>query len=648
MLYSEHLVCYACSHEYDYDNYIPRLIPSCRHSLCSNCLENLLSQPEPHLCPIDGKPLSATKQLQAFPINIPLKEMNQKDPQKPFCQTHGKDIEIICLTEKREICESCKEACLHQNHNLRPLDQIKTKIDRKIDDFQNIFNHCEKYPKLIQIMLEEEELNLTELVKSKFAELRETLEKREELLLAEIRHYAKTKRGRMNETLQKDIDLKRTLNEKIMALKNNPVDEKTLDILKETGCQAFSKTEFFLLKSYLQTFSTQKFKKKIDSFCTQMTSGIKQFQFPFSSQVFLQRMQLNFISVKNNQEVFTSNELVEFEKDAHKLLLSIKETATPSELPIEKLEEITELELNLMEYPNINLTAMWDQIILTISYLWQSLKKAVKLTIKFQAGPRQPKDLLYLLDCEFWDDRKVKTRCDISGIIDEPRLVELVSEVLPKLPDVKEIRLHLKWQNRISDRSIEALIKNHPATLNALNYFSFVLDGSLVTDQSISSLLSCLSALRVFKLHLWKTKITDETLKRFASSSLPNMKFLQHFEMSLIETAVTDDGVEPLFVPMENIRIFKLYLEQTKVTNQSIQAFSNITLPAMPFLEALEFNVRGTLITNDFLVQALSDLKTLNHFKLYLNQGVVIDSLNKLENLQDSPNKSILSRIFKK
>jgi len=252
----------------------------------------------------------------------------------------------------------------------------------------------------------------------------------------------------------------------------------------------------------------------------------------------------------------------------------------------------------------------------------------------------------HMFSSTFWNDKKVPMKVEITNSTEECRLAELFSVVLPRLGHVKKLNMQLRSRDKFTDRNIETLVNYNENTLKNLENFSLILDGHAVTDKSMMKLLTSLPSLKVFKLYLWRTKASDSSIEHFAQNALLEMKGLEHFELSLIGAKFTDQSICQLFVPMRYVRIFRLFLEQTEVTEKIMEAFIENTLFSMEGLEDFELRVRETKVVDENLGKLLSKMPAIGKFKVMLNSGSLLESQTELEEYNNGSKKSILKRIF--
>src|SRR5690349_21412384 len=90
--------CKICNYPYDQNEHVPRVIPTCGHTLCSACIRQLSPQMT-FECPFDkGKLTLKRRDLEEFPKNYALMdEVETLVFEK--CPKHGKPLEFVCKTD---------------------------------------------------------------------------------------------------------------------------------------------------------------------------------------------------------------------------------------------------------------------------------------------------------------------------------------------------------------------------------------------------------------------------------------------------------------------------------------------------------------------------------------------------------------------
>lgn len=191
---------------------------------------------------------------------------------------------------------------------------------------------------------------------------------------------------------------------------------------------------------------------------------------------------------------------------------------------------------------------------------------------------------------------------------------------------IKTLQLKFKYCN-IGDDSIYAFTSGMLPSTNMLESFDIHLGGKEIHDSSIATLLSSDSfkKLKIFKVDFCWTQISDISIKAFTDKTLPFMKKLESFCMNLAGTSVTDDGMALMFsTSLNNVKEFEMNLSDTKIGDASIIALTKWMLPSMKVLENFFLDIGGTLVTDESIVQMLSiNFQTVKQFTLCLSDQEV-------------------------
>lgn len=158
------LKCPICNEEYDSIIHVPKLLPTCNHTLCSQCINHKLSQNNNRLtCPIDLNLYENLYTSDSFQTNTTLLTLLTKT-ERPFssttpikksylrksssirtslkrqvslnrCSIHSLPLDVICMEEKIKICSQCALSSSHSMHTLLTDDEFMNQIDNLIDMF---------------------------------------------------------------------------------------------------------------------------------------------------------------------------------------------------------------------------------------------------------------------------------------------------------------------------------------------------------------------------------------------------------------------------------------------------------------------------------------------------------------------------------
>lgn len=202
----EELQCPRCLHEFDSQEHVPHMIPSCGHTICSLCVQSFLDSPETlneFICPEDKVPIQIQgKDLNSFPKNVILirlverkrtlangtfaedikststskttprksftpKKVESKEneenipptnqevhivakPEVPLnCPEHGRRLEIVCLDHKCRICTNCALFGQHKGHFVKTEEEVLKEITMRGECLIDMYDLVEKSQTLL-------------------------------------------------------------------------------------------------------------------------------------------------------------------------------------------------------------------------------------------------------------------------------------------------------------------------------------------------------------------------------------------------------------------------------------------------------------------------------------------------------------------
>jgi len=101
--------CGVCHQEYNSGTRVARVISFCAHSLCTQCISDILSKNTIFQCPFDKRQFNQPPQsADAFLVNYALQEVVEEELKYEYCAEHIEfKKKIICAQEKQMICGEC-------------------------------------------------------------------------------------------------------------------------------------------------------------------------------------------------------------------------------------------------------------------------------------------------------------------------------------------------------------------------------------------------------------------------------------------------------------------------------------------------------------------------------------------------------------
>ena len=169
MNYCDELKCPLCKIEYNEGENLPLLLINCGHTICSKCINTLLSENQnSFICQEDGTKYEGVS-ISSFPKNITLIKLIQKTnpivsspkltskstlmeslkkattrSQKKtlnVCPLHqNRNLEIICMDDRCKICTNCALFGNHKNHNIMNIEDFEKDIEMKSELLIDLFD----------------------------------------------------------------------------------------------------------------------------------------------------------------------------------------------------------------------------------------------------------------------------------------------------------------------------------------------------------------------------------------------------------------------------------------------------------------------------------------------------------------------------
>ncbi|CAG9323079.1 unnamed protein product [Blepharisma stoltei] len=214
--------CFKCSFEFDNHTRIPHILISCGHTICKLCINSLFSN-KSMLCP-QCNLVSLAPNIQAFPINLALIQIQTQKTCQNICKNHNKELEAFCNTDKKILCVSCILEDGHKSHEIFPISKAATKHREKLENIKNSVSQIEANILKEQDKLEKKQSsikNAQNKLLAEFSELyqsvREAVDSREKEIIQKITEDA--------ETMNIDVAEKKKLQKEMKGLIKKYQDE---------------------------------------------------------------------------------------------------------------------------------------------------------------------------------------------------------------------------------------------------------------------------------------------------------------------------------------------------------------------------------------------------------------------------------------
>jgi len=707
---SELFNCVLCSHEYDRTICIPKLIPSCSHTICLVCLTNHTKDGAPNVCPLDEVPFSETyNTCESLPTNLVLLQIleERQKLKGELCPIHEEAKNLVCLAENLRICRSCADFGKHKGHTIKHINDIKSEANKKREHLESLVNDFDNFQKSMNQLFEAEKKALVSHTKDAFTTIKECLEKEEEAACIEIDNFFAAGKSAINDRLEKDYSLREKMQAKIAELSTISVTDKFFKVLKE-------KVTPFGTHLESENFEKQaiEFKQKLKLALEVLSRSSVNCVNDFKSSVWPQKQTPVIRNIKiehyNNSMIQEVNNLVIGNLEDWLIISSEKNSKEGRHIPNEdECENTGRVSLELSK------SALSDEAVQTINSLWKQLEKLSEFKIDFSNGQITDREMpIFSLDN--LPDMKELVLLQINlhkCCIDESQIdkvvhnivvnaenikiltvdlgntklgdtgldIIIIKNIVPKLSGAKEFELSLQG-TQVTDKGIEKLFKSMEHKISNLKSFKINLADTSITPQSIAFFMKhlvphmgqletieiCLNdtkaldssfceslkeinqgwkSITTFILNIVNIGLTDENLNSIVWNLFPKLPKLENFQLNLSSNEeVTDSSVENLFLNLKDLKKLLLNFSSTKITDASVKAFVNHTLPNMGILEVFKLNLGHTQVTHSGITELLWRMKLVIKDVLKSLKGFTLD-LAGIETPQEGARSSFKARL---
>jgi len=590
------LTCALCLQPFNLLDRVPRILPNCGHTLCNHCLAKTLETSQPK-CPVEQTDLSLTN-LEDFPLNFLAKQLLEANVGWELCEVHDCKKEVVCLTDQCKVCVHCALFNGHRDHQLKHIMEIRNEFDLQKADLEAGLINLDNYSKEIETILEEKKQTMQKMVEDRYEELTFLLRMKKLGLLFELDSIFTKNKTKLIYSIGNDSPLRANILTKINNYKENPKDEDLFRMLEENLLDFNAKLDRVLLKS-----QAQELRQKLNDAVTVFGDSL------FAQLDSLTKLEFQVQPQYKAKPEENSNE--EISED-----VSTNLNASASCVKLESTLEFETcngyLEINTTSYTPRNIimdTEEWKKMkevrfkldkallleedIKTLEHIWSKLEQVrrIRIDASFQKNITD-EHLLPMFSIIFG---KLQTVCEIEinfeeSLVEDDSIIHVSEKVLTNAPSLKVFSLNLNATN-VTNKAIQALAESGLSSMKTLESFIFYCGNTQVSEECLTQVLTSLPNISHFELGLSCSNIGDRGLKAFTDKSLPSMTSLKKLKMRLWKTQVTDESVAHLFASMPDLKAFTFDLGSNTLTDQSVQILID---------------------------SKLAEMKTLKNFKLYL------------------------------
>jgi len=620
---TDELNCPICTEKYNHDIRAPRILPLCGHTICTECLKDILNHSAEPKCPLDvGKLPSNGQSLEPFPINFLAMQLieGHHPVEKVLCPNHNEKLRLICLTDGAKICDDCMFYGEHKGHDIKPMKKIRAEAHARKGCWLDALGNVNKAHQNLKENLSVCEKELYQTIKAQFKQIHELLILKENSFLFEVEALLKMQGDYVGEVSGFNSALQVSIQNKIEALagismkldlppdflylleedisKTNKDTVKSLEALAEK----IEFKELTLIKSsFLEPIS--KLKDSVSDIKGPFHSLQKQlsgFELPIETDdggILGNYISQKTLSVSSIFEVSIQGSCLEVVAKKGE-----RKTITLEKAQWDKISNVT------LVFEQYNLK---DEDSCVLRYIWKNLEKLNKLSVKFLPEGAKDTVLLELLPLIFWRAKEIEeidmdfAKCNLTS----QSIVPLCNLFISQMSKLTSFGLDLSF-TRISKRTVECFIRNNLGSLKNLVTFKLFLRDVSLGDEVVSQLFTPMPNVKNYQLSLGHTKITDKALEMFTRNTLPTMKTLENLELYLWKNEITESSLLALSenIP-EKVKVIKLDLEDLDVSDEFLKEFTKEEKIHSTNLQEFEVNTKGTKISSSGM-EILEEFKT--------------------------------------
>jgi len=523
-MHSEFLDCPICLCRYDSSDRLPKILPSCGHTIYSSCLKQILNSQ--HIeCPLDRQPLGKTlKKIDKVPTNVLILEMISSKSQEKVCKDHKEPLKFYCVVDKCEVCGKCVSEGVHKGHFVENTSEIFSKAATKKVWLKGKLSEFEGEVHALHVLLDENKKNILAIMKEKFAKLYEVIDKKEREVSLEIDLFFSQEKQRLDSQINSDLFTREVIRTKIANLSQIDINERLLKELDDD----FSLLEFSSADQCDDISSRFKdiqknVKKSFHYLMCLAGYAIEEFKaFP---EDFLSQVQQEVSIVIPNDGPFMENNLrLEVESS---WLVVYPRTSEDDTFEVER-SNVRNLARS-KDFKQISLDFRKQKLdkktMGTIAKLWKELINVSSVKLLLGNKEFNDENLSDLCSYKFWcDNKQIKTLeiCLAGTKVEEVGIKEL-SQIIDG-HHVKTLTLNFS-ESSFDDKCLRELSKNLIGRLRKVKTLNLRLTKTSVSDVGIEIFFKELGKIihHVESLELWleMTEIKAKGFDNFGKYVLP-------------------------------------------------------------------------------------------------------------------------------
>jgi len=623
----EDTTCSVCFSEFDTQNHIPKILPSCGHSICSECLTAILKDRNPR-CPLDKSTFDAKyKRIDDFPKNFLALNLLETQQKQTRCPVHNKFQDLICLDDHTLVCSDCVIFGDHKRHDVKKMSDFEGIAKQKRAQLQAISEKLSDKFSQKKISLYDKHKITEKAIQRSFNKLRHWIDSQESAMLINLVNLVIDEENHLENAIGKSSDLAVNVQAKLKELENimeNPNITKVIEQgYTELEKQVDKKLNFIAEQSLglpdllnvlerniqaeekVQIFEAIEFcNQEIAAFIQRKNNHSESITIPGTKNLLIfQSQDKKEFSIITDSSQDQNSEFTfarEFSSNPPQHLLP--ESFTFSKSDLEKIRSL-HYELNLSNCPGEVLTSL-----IQLPKFLENVKELV-ITLTGSADSEIDQiffcNILSIHEPLFASLEKFKVHIS-KTLIRNFGVTFLFETILSQMKALKNIVIFFTDIKNDSD-SLRKLAEARLKSLSNLEKFHFANDGvSFTGEEDLIRFFDGIPNVKDLSISLNDTLITDYELKYF-SNILPCLNKVKKLSLSLSNTKISDVGVEKLWANLLGITNLSMDLDNTLITDASIESLFDLKTTSLKNLKHLYLSTVGTQVSDEEIIQKFDD-----------------------------------------
>ncbi len=599
--------CPVCLHPFDAGQHIPKVFPACGHTICQECLAQVLKTDEPK-CPMDKLKFGRDfRKVEAFPTNYLGKELLEIKGGLHLCQLHNENKEFICLDDNSLVCYQCIIFGDHKCHQVKRISDYQVHAKVKKYELQELAKKITNTVADMNLSLETKKKDIKTMIRTRFELLCSTLKRHEADLQLKVESHFTNERFLLSHLTSCSVDILKTVENKLKDFNDIMSNPKITKLVEEDFSEISKQIDEKLIFPY------EKFMKELD-----------QLSVPFEKALPRQNLfkDLNVLAKLNEElKIFEAKPTVISQAISHDTIhiknveLDIKVGMFSQIMNIEssnvqksytfkpsELTKIKGLSYKISPDQTIFNKTVISELATLANYIIDKESVSIELLNSLEEAAQIDHNLfLDLVSASFSFPKSTQhINFNVKNVIIGDIAPLFISEkVLSRVKDLKSF-CFISQNSGITTGVIKALAKENLSKNLNLEKFRLQLSGAVLEEQDIVKFMSHIPNIKDLSLRFENTSIEDKWLDSFSTTTLPSLNKVQRLEIGLSNTNITNEGVQKLLrnIPSAVTNLL-IGLDHTKITNAALQEFLDTKVSTLTNLRDLELNVSNTNTSND-------------------------------------------------